>query len=113
MNMADREFVWEAAWVTSCINGCTSVAVVRTVCSEDFIFAGVQSCHTDCIFNCVCTGICKENFIECWAGEFDNSLCGLVACDVCMLRSDCCKHCGLILNCLHNFWMLVSDICED
>ncbi len=77
------------------------------------MFVCVQARHTDCVFNAVGPTIGEENFGSLAASKFNDALRCFSTLVIGMLRRNCCKFPGLVLDCGNHLGVLVSNIYVD
>ena len=103
-------FVRPTTWITSRGYRGGGVAVIAAIERQNFVFTGVQTRHANRVFVCIGTAISKENLVEVSTSAIGDQLGSFRTSIVSVLRSNRGEFGGLILNCLHNFWMLETDI---
>ena len=86
------------------------VAVVRAICGEDLVLAGLHARNTNRVLDCFRTPDGEEHFLVIRGREVADALGSLSACSVRMRRCDGCQHGHLILDRLHDLGVLVPDV---
>ncbi|MPM25547.1 hypothetical protein SDC9_72043 [bioreactor metagenome] len=100
----------KASGIPGSVGSCKRCAVVAVVAAEDFRAPRRDPCHLDRIFVRVSSGIREEHARHIPAGQLDQFLCQQRLHIGRITRCHEAHLCSLILDCLHDFRMLMADV---